>query len=89
VKIAIGPSSNKNAGTAWRDLLQVDAEYSPLYIGEASTEELARLWQASPDLLDALKALLRECVDESGTPLRPSRASIAAAQAAVRKAVGL
>ena len=49
----------------------------------------AHLMSAAPDLLEALKALLCECVDESGVPLRPSRASIAAAQAAVGKAVGL
>jgi len=59
----------------------------PVYADEY--EANARLIAAAPDLLETLKALLRECVDESGTPLRPSRASIAVAQAAVGKAVGL
>jgi hypothetical protein len=51
-------------------------------------EANARLIAAAPDLLEALKALLRESVSESGVPLRPSRDTIAAAQAVVRKAVG-
>jgi len=50
-------------------------------------EANARLIAAAPDLLEALKALLRESVSESGVALRPSPNTIAAAQAVVRKAV--
>lgn len=64
------------------------------YTGREIKTEIAKisnahLISAAPDMLQALKALLRESLDDNGATLRPSREAIATAQAALRKAVGL
>jgi hypothetical protein len=87
-----GPWIVKRAGgidvmTADRRLLIADCAGNKVG-GYEESQANALLIAAVPDLLEALKALLRESVNESGAPLRPSREAIATAQAAVVKAVG-
>ena len=55
MKTEQAPSSNKGNGSAWRDLHQTDASFSPAYIGEACNDEVAKLFAAAPDLLAALE----------------------------------
>ena len=89
MKIVTAPSSNPKNGSNWRDLHQTDAHYSPCYIGEAKDQETANLFAAAPDLLAAVKALLRcqdiVCDESAGS----TEAAVEMAQAAVRKAVGV
>jgi predicted deacylase len=89
MKITTAPSSNHKNGSAWRDLHQTDAEFSPAYIGEACNQETANLFAAAPDLLAAIEGLLN-CSALCEDSAKPStECAIENAQIAVRKARGI
>ena len=53
-------------------------------VGEAGREANARLMAAAPDLLEALRAVVRDIAFESGN--RPHNTALHAAEAAIEKA---
>jgi len=55
MKLEHKETSNKGNGTAWRDIVRIDGEFSPAYVGEACNEDAARLFCAAPEMLECLK----------------------------------
>lgn len=78
----VGPSSNPDNGTRWRDILSTGTPFAPSYVGE-SLEHDAQLIAAAPELLAAMEKLLKWAGIPDGHPAQPLRDS---ARAAIAKA---
>lgn len=74
MKLEHRETSNKGNGTAWRDIVRVDGEFAPAYVGEACDKKTADLFCAAPELLEVvarvflhlngLNATMRACSRE-------------------------
>ena len=82
MKITTAPSGNPLNGSAWRDLHQTDAAFSPAYIGEACNQDTANLFAAAPDML----AALHRCIAALAANDAPNCEAAKDARAAIAKA---
>jgi len=68
MKLEHRETSNRANGTAWRDIVRMDGEYVPAYVGEACDQKTADLFCAAPELLEALKEAFDRFTDNDMQP---------------------